>query len=209
VLTLREPPSPASSAKLHEVERSLQTTSQLPEALPMTSPPESYPEKYHDTAESSRVPSVFKRLQTKFKRTKKNQASQPPDQHSAKSGQLIDLFNSQSQPTANIAYNGRSRFSAGQRQARTVGKSVDWRKSGTKAAKPSHPVKVASSSGQESAGTKRAGAAQQANEPSLPSAVTGVHVTEAAGKATLSVAFKFDFPAWMLCLRCGAEDGRH
>jgi hypothetical protein len=146
VLTLREPPSPASSAKLHEVERSLQTTSQLPEALPMTSPPESYPEKYHDTAESSRVPSVFKRLQTRFKRTKKNQASQPPDQHSAKSGQLIDLFNSQSQPTANIAYNGRSRFSAGQRQAvsvfffgrrqvccmsdevsqRTVGKSVDW-----------------------------------------------------------------------------------
>ena len=29
------------------------------------------------------------------------------------------------------------------------------------------------------------------------------------GKATVSVAFKFDLPAWMLCLRCGADDGRH
>jgi hypothetical protein len=146
VLTSLKPPSPAFSSGPREVERSLQTTPQLPGSMPMTSPPESYPEKHRDTAESPRVPPVFKRLQTRFKNAKKNQASQPPDQVSTKSGQLVDLLDSRSQPTANIARNGPSRFSAGQRQAvsvfffgrrqvccmsdevsqRTVGKSVDW-----------------------------------------------------------------------------------
>jgi hypothetical protein len=146
VLTSLKPPSPASYSGPREVERLLQTTPQLPGAMPMTSPPESYPEKHRDTAESPRVPPVSKWLQTRFKKAKKNQASQPPDRLSTKSGQVVDLLDSQSQPTANTTRNGRSRFSAGQRQAvsvfffgrqqvccmsdevsqRTVGKSVDW-----------------------------------------------------------------------------------
>ena len=116
MLTLLEPPSPASSARLCEVECSLQTTPQLPGALPMASPPGSYPEKHHDTAESSRVPPVFKRLQTIFKKTKKDQASQPPNQLSTKSGRPVDFrLTSQLQPPADITKGGPSRFAAGKR----------------------------------------------------------------------------------------------
>ena len=68
---------------------------------------------------------------------------------------------------------------------------------------------------------------QQSNEPSQPSGVTGVHVTvrihsfdldccthniiyqQEGGAAAVSVGFKFYLPAWMLCLRSGAEDGMH
>jgi hypothetical protein len=144
---LLEPPSPASSGGPREVERSLQTA-QLPEALPMISPPELHPEKHRDTAESSGVTLVFKSkrwLYKRFEKTNKNQTSQRPDQLSTKSGQL-DLLDSQSRPTVNIARNGPSRFAAGQRQPvsvvsfgrqqvcglsddesqRTVGKSVNW-----------------------------------------------------------------------------------
>ena len=116
MLTLLEPPSPASSAGPREVERSLQTTPQLPGALPMDSPPGSYPEIHRDTAESSRVPPVFKRLQTIFKKTKKDQASQPPDQLSTKSGRPVDFrLNSQLQPPVDITKGGPSRFAAGKR----------------------------------------------------------------------------------------------
>ena len=119
MLTSLEPPSPASSAVPREVEfmpsRSLQTTPQLPGGLPMTSPPRSYPEKHRDTAESSRVPPVFKWLQTRFKQTKKNWALQPPDQLSTGSGPPLNLSNSQGQATANIVQNGPARFAAGQR----------------------------------------------------------------------------------------------
>jgi len=172
----------------------------------MTSPPE--PVKHHDTGESSRVTPVSKRwFRAIFKKIIKNQASQPPEQLSTKSGHPVKLgFDSQSQPTASIAQNRSSRYAAGKRQARSVAKPVNWGKKDTKTAKPSHPIKDASSGGQGSAGTK---AVQQANEPSQPSAVTGVHVTEEAGNAAVSVAFKFYLPAWMLCLRSGTEDGRH
>ena len=116
MLTLLEPPSPASSARLREVERSFQTTPQLLGALPMASPPGSYPEKHHDTAESSRVPPVFKRLQTIFKKTKKDQASQLPNQLSTKSGRPVDFrLASQLQPPADITKGGPSRFAAGKR----------------------------------------------------------------------------------------------
>jgi hypothetical protein len=121
VLTSLEPPSPASSAGLREIERSLQTTPQLPEALPMTSPPESYPGKPHDAVASPRVPPVSKRwFRTRFKKINKNQASQPPDRLSTKSGQPIDRVGSQSQPTENIAQNRSSRYAAGKRQAVSV-----------------------------------------------------------------------------------------
>ena len=117
MLTSLEPPSPASSAAPREVERSLQTPPQLPGALPMTSPPESYPEKHRDAAESSKVTPVFKRwFQTRFKRTGKNQTSQPPDQLSTKSGHPVNLgFDSQSQPTENIAKIEPSTMAAGKR----------------------------------------------------------------------------------------------
>jgi hypothetical protein len=120
VLTSLEPPSPASSAGPREVERSLQTTLQLPEALPMTSPPE--PVKHHDTGESSRVTPVSKRwFRAIFKKIIKNQASQPPEQLSTKSGHPVKLgFDSQSQPTASIAQNRSSRYAAGKRQAVSV-----------------------------------------------------------------------------------------
>jgi hypothetical protein len=131
VLTLLEPPSPASSAGPREVEfipsRSLQTTPQLPGALPMTSPLESYPEKHRDAAESSRGTLVFKRwFQTRLAKTNKNQASQPPDQLSTKSGRPFDLrFNSQLQPTADIAKGGPSRFAAGKRVRVSISSLVD------------------------------------------------------------------------------------
>ena len=54
--------SPASSAEPLEVERSLQTTPQLPAPLPITSPPESHPEKPRDAAESSRVTPAFQKV---------------------------------------------------------------------------------------------------------------------------------------------------
>ena len=141
VLTSLEPPSPASSTGSREVDRSLQTTSQLPASLPMTSPAE--PENHCDAIESSRVTPVFKKwFQTRFEKVNKNQASQPADQPSIKSGRPV---NSRSQPAANIAQKGPSRFAAGQRarvsvffgrqqvygmsdevSQRSVGKSVDW-----------------------------------------------------------------------------------
>ena len=96
-----EPPSPASSAGPREVERSRQTTPQLPEPLPMTSPPESYPEQHRDATQSFRVIPLFKRLQTRFRKTNKNKASQPPDRLPTVSGRPVDLrLDSQSQPTA-------------------------------------------------------------------------------------------------------------
>ena len=123
MLTSLEPPSPTSSGGPREVERSLQTTPQLPGALPMTSPPES--ENHRDAAESSRVTPVFKRwLQTRFKKTNENQASQP---------------------TANITKKAPSRMAAARRvrvsiflsrqkvcdmsdevSQRTVAKPVNW-----------------------------------------------------------------------------------
>ena len=83
----------------------------------MTSPPESYPEKHRDAAKSSRATEVFKRwFQTRFEKTNKNQASQPPDQLSTKADRPVDLrFNYQPQPAANIAKAGRSRMAAPQR----------------------------------------------------------------------------------------------
>ena len=82
----------------------------------MTPPPEPYPEKHRDTPESSRVTQVFKKwLQTRFKKTNNNRASQLPDQPPTKAGRPVNLFNSQSQSTANIAQNGPSRYAAGQR----------------------------------------------------------------------------------------------
>jgi hypothetical protein len=145
VLTSLEPPSPASSAGPREVERSLQTTPQLPGSLPMTFPPE--PEKHRDTGESPSVMPVSKRwFWARFKKIHKNQASQPPDQLSTKSGHPIDRVGSQTQPTEHIAQNRSSRYAPGKRQAvsvfffgrqqvcgmsnevsqRSVGKSVDW-----------------------------------------------------------------------------------
>jgi hypothetical protein len=119
VLTSLEPPSPASSGGPREVER---TTPQLPGPMPMTSPPESYPEKPRDAVESPRVPPVSKRwFRTRFKKINKNQASKPPDRLSTKFGHPVRLgFDSQSQPTANVAQNGPSRYAAGQRQAVSV-----------------------------------------------------------------------------------------
>jgi hypothetical protein len=141
-----QPPSPASSAGPHDVDRSLQTTPQLPGPLPMTSPLE--PDKHRDTGESSRVAQEFRRwFRPRFEKINKNQASKLPDQPPTKFGHPLKLgFDSQSQPTANIAQNGPSRFAAGKRQAvsafffgrqkvfrtsdevsqRSVGKSVDW-----------------------------------------------------------------------------------
>ena len=117
MLTSLEPPSPASLAGPHEVERSLQTTPRLPGALPLASPPESYPTTHRDAAQSSRFKPGFKGwLQTRFQKTNKNQASQPLDQLSTKYGRLVHLrFDSQSQPTANIANKGPARMAAGQR----------------------------------------------------------------------------------------------
>ena len=117
MLTPLEPPSSASSSGPREVERSLQTTSQLPEALPVTPPPESYPEQHRDTVGSSRVTSVFKQwFQPRLKKTNRNQASQLPDPLSTKSGQPINPFNSLSQPIANIELKEPSRMAAGQRE---------------------------------------------------------------------------------------------
>jgi hypothetical protein len=149
VLTSLEPPSPASSEGPREVDPSLKTTPQLPEALPMTSPPELHPERNRDAAESSRVTLVFKSkrwLQKKFEKPNKNQASRPPDQLSTNSGQPVDRFDSQSQTTANITQSGPSKYAAGQRvrvsvfffgkqqvcgmsdevSQRSVAKPVDW-----------------------------------------------------------------------------------
>ena len=122
MLTSLEPPSPASSAGSREVERSLQTTPQLPEALPMPRPPELHRETPCDVGESSRVTPAFTTwFQTRFKKTYENQASQPSDQLSTKSGHPVNLgCNSQSQPTANIAQNGQSRFAAGKRSRVSV-----------------------------------------------------------------------------------------
>jgi hypothetical protein len=129
MLTSLEPPSPASSAGPCEVERSLQTTPQLPGPLPVTSPPESYPAKPRDAAESPRVTPVSKRwFRTRFKKINKSQASQPPDRLSTKSGHPVKPgFDSQSQPTASIAQNRPSRYAAGQRQAVSISSSVDNR----------------------------------------------------------------------------------
>ena len=111
-----EPPSPASSTRPREVERSLQTAPQLLDSLPMTSPPET--ERHHDATESSRVTPLFKRLQTRFR---KNRASQPPNQHSAESGQPANLrFGSQSQLTAHIARAGPSTVAEGRRRPVSV-----------------------------------------------------------------------------------------
>jgi hypothetical protein len=115
VLTSLEPPSPASPGGPREVEHSLQTTPQLPSPLRMISPPE--PEKHRDTGESSKVTPIFKRwLQTRFKKTNKNHASQLREQLSTESGQPVNLrFDYQSQPTANIPIKAPSRMAAAQR----------------------------------------------------------------------------------------------
>ena len=116
MLTLLEPPSPVSSTGPREVERSLQTTPQLQEVLPMSSPPESHPGQHRDAAQSSRAIPVFKRLQARFKKTNKIQASHPPGQLSTTLGRPPDhRFNSQSQPTGDIATGRRSTMAAGQR----------------------------------------------------------------------------------------------
>ena len=82
----------------------------------MTSPPENHPEKHLDAAESSRVTPVFKTwFQTRFKKTNKNQASKQPDHFSNRSGQPVNLSNSQAQVTTNTAQSGPSRFAAGKR----------------------------------------------------------------------------------------------
>ena len=87
----------------------------------MTSPTVSYPEQHRDATQSSRVPPVFKRLQTRFKKTNKNRAVQPPDQLPTESGQPINLrFDSQSQPVADIANGGRSTMAEGRRQRVSV-----------------------------------------------------------------------------------------
>ena len=120
-----KPPSPASSAGQREVERSLESTPQLPETLPMTSPPG--PEQHRDAAESSRVTPLFKRLQTRFRKANKKQASQPPDPLSTEPGQPVDpRFDSQSRPTAHIAQKGPSRMAAGQRVRVSVFLFSDW-----------------------------------------------------------------------------------
>ena len=116
MLTSLEPPSPASSTGPREVDRSLHTTPQFPEPLSRNSPPESYPE-HRDAAEPSRVTPVSKRwFRMRFKKTNKSQASQPQDQLSTKSSHPINPgFDSQSQPTANIAKKGPSTMAAGKR----------------------------------------------------------------------------------------------
>ena len=115
VLTSLEPPSPASSTGPREVDRSLQIISQLPEPLHITSPPD--PENRRDAIEPSKVTPASKRwFRMRFKKTNKTQASQPQDQLSTKSGHPVSLgFDSQSQPTANIAKKGPSTMAAGKR----------------------------------------------------------------------------------------------
>ena len=118
MLTSLEPPSPASSAGPHEAERSLQTTPQLPESLPMTSPPQTYSEQRQDTAQSSRVTPLFKRLRMRFRKTNKNKSPQPSNQHFTGFGQLADLrFDSQSQPITHV---GPSIIAEGRRQRVSV-----------------------------------------------------------------------------------------
>ena len=90
----------------------------------------------------------FKRwLQTRFKKTNKNQASQPPDQLSTQSDRPVNpRFDFQSEPTANITTKPPSRMAATQRarvsifffgrqqvcgmsdeaSQRTVAKPVNW-----------------------------------------------------------------------------------
>ena len=115
VLTSLEPPSPASSTGPREVDRSLQIISQLPEPLHITSPPD--PENRRDAIEPSKVTPASKRwFRMRFKKTNKTQASQPQDQLSTKSAHPVNLgFNSQSQPTVNIAKKGPSTMAAGKR----------------------------------------------------------------------------------------------
>ena len=121
MLTSLEPPSPASSAGPHEAEHSLQTTPQLPESLPMTSPPQSYPEQHQDTAQSSRVTPLFKRLRMRFRKTNKNKGPQPSNQHFTGFGQLADLrFDSQAQPITHVAKTGPSIIAEGRRQRVSV-----------------------------------------------------------------------------------------
>ena len=120
-----EPPSPASSAGLREVECSPEPTPQLPETPPMTPPPG--PEQHRDTAESFRATPLFRRLQARFWKTNKKQASQPPDPLSTESGQPVNLrFDSRSRPTTNIAQKGPSRMAAGQRVRVSVFFFSDW-----------------------------------------------------------------------------------
>ena len=96
----------------------LQTTPQLPGTLPITTPPELYPMKHRDAAESSGVTLVFQRwLQTRFRKINKNQVSQPPDQLFTESGRPVNLFNSQSQVTANITKKALSRMAGATHEA--------------------------------------------------------------------------------------------
>ncbi|KAF8547029.1 hypothetical protein OG21DRAFT_1517678 [Imleria badia] len=208
-----EPPSSVSSADPREVEvtppHSFRTMSRLPDGRPSTSPQDACSQEHHDMPVSFGVMPVLKRWLQRFNKTNENHASDPLDQHSIQSNRpATPRSGSKSQPGANAANKRSSWFIPGQRVRRAVAKPVNWSKTGTKGTKASHPNKEASSSGQDHTDPNKTSPAQQAtNDATQPSAVTGVNVTQEAGDAIVSIAFKI--PAWMLCLCSRTEDGRH
>jgi len=136
VLTLLKPPSPASSAGPREVTvtplRPLQATLQWAGPLSIVSPPgSSSPTKPLDTPRSTKGISVLKRwFPGRFKKTTRNQGSQPPDRSAtAWAGRPLDLGpNSQSRSRDNTPQKGPPTMAAGRRSRVsvlfTVGKMV-------------------------------------------------------------------------------------
>ena len=113
MLTLLEPPSPASSTGPREINvttrHSLQATPQLTGPLSIISPPEtSSPQKPLDTPDSSKGISALESwFRARFKKTNKNQVTQPPDQLSTRSGRPVNLrSNSRSQSIKNTPQKG-------------------------------------------------------------------------------------------------------
>ena len=122
MLTLLEPPSPASSIGPREInvttQHSLQATPQLAGSLSIISPPEtSSPQKPLDTPDSSKVILALERwFRARFKKTNKSQGMPPPDQLSTGSGRPVNLrLDSQSQSTEDTPPKGPPTMAAGQR----------------------------------------------------------------------------------------------
>ena len=135
MLTLLEPPSPASSAGPREVTvtppRSLRATPQWAGPLSIVFPPKtSSPKDPLDTPGSSkRIPALGRWLPARFKKTTKIQDSQPPDQPTTRSGRPLNLGpNSQSRSRENTTKKGPPTMAAGRRSRVsvlfTVGKVV-------------------------------------------------------------------------------------
>ncbi|KAF8546548.1 hypothetical protein OG21DRAFT_1491091 [Imleria badia] len=223
-----EPPSPASSAGPREVEVMPPCSPQL--TGPLSLPESSSPTKPLDTLAPSKDSSVLERwLRTRSKKTNKNQSLQPPDGLSTTpSRPAKPRSRSKSPPRVNTANKRPSWFIPGQRvrvgvlffarqmmymsdksSQRAVAKPVDWRKGNSKVAKPDHAKNDASRSGQRPTSAKEVDSAQKANDAAQPSAVAEVHVMPGTGDATVSIAFKFKLPAWVLCLRSSTDDGNH